>query len=89
MENLHPNQTTIYDFLPKEKKSTSDKAKIISIKFLIERYKKEIEKLKENDSFKDDKKLQTVCILREVCQDLELILESKWKNVYSVVPLKI
>lgn len=55
----------------------SDKAKIISIKFLIERYKKEIEELKENDSFKDDKKLQTVCILREVCQDLELILEAK------------
>ena len=55
----------------------SDKAKIISIKFLIERYKKEIEKLKENDSFKDDKKLQTVSVLREVCQDLEYILDIK------------
>ena len=37
MENLHPNQTTIYDFLPKEKKSTSDKSKLKSINFLIER----------------------------------------------------
>ena len=77
MENLHPNQTTIYDFLPKEKKSTSDKSKLKSINFLIERYKKEIEELKENDSFKDDKKLQTVSVLREVCQDLEMIMDIK------------
>ena len=55
----------------------SDKAKLKSINFLIERYKKEIEKLKENDSFKDDKKLQTVSVLREVCQDLELIMDEK------------
>ena len=55
----------------------SDKAKLKSISFLVERYKKEIEKLKENDSFKDDKKLQTVSVLREVCQDLEYILNKK------------
>ena len=67
----------------------SDKAKIISIKFLIERYKKEIEKLKENDSFKDDKKIQTVSVLREVCQDLEYILDIKWKKSLSMMPLKI
>ena len=67
----------------------SDKAKIISIKFLIERYKKEIEKLKENDSFKDDKKIQTVSVLREVCQDLEIILDIKWKKSLSMMPLKI
>ena len=67
----------------------SDKAKITSIKFLIERYKKEIEELKENDSFKDDKKLQTVSVLREVCQDLEYILESKRKKSLSMMPLKI
>jgi len=48
-----------------------------SINFLIERYKKEIEELKENDSFKDDKKVQTVSVLREVCQDLEIIMDIK------------
>lgn len=79
MENLHPNQTTIYDFLPKENKvnAKNDKVKLKSIKLLIERYKKEIEELKINDSFKDDKKLQTVSILREVCQDLEMIMDIK------------
>lgn len=79
MENLHPNQTTIYDFLPKENKvnAKNDKVKLKSIKLLIERYKKEIEELKINDSFKDDKKLQTVSILREICQDLEMIMDIK------------
>lgn len=77
MENLHPNQTTIYDFLPKEKKTTSDKSKLKSIKDLIEKYKKDIETLKKNDSFKDDKKVQTVSVLREVCQDLEMIMDIK------------
>lgn len=46
-------------------------------KNLIQKYKKEIEALKENDTFKDDKKIQTVCILREVCQDLELLMDIK------------
>lgn len=46
-------------------------------KNLIQKYKKEIETLKENDTFKDDKKIQTVCILREVCQDLELLMDIK------------
>lgn len=77
MENLHPNQTTIYDFLPKENKTTSDKSKLKSIKDLIEKYKKDIETLKKNDSFKDDKKVQTVSVLREVCQDLEMIMDIK------------
>jgi hypothetical protein len=48
-----------------------------SLKFLVERYKKEIEKLKENESFKDDKKVQTVSVLREVIQDIELLLDIK------------
>lgn len=79
MENLHPNQTTIYDFLPKENKenSTKDKVKIKLIKDLILKYKKQIEDLKSNDSFKDDKKVQTVSVLREVCQDLEMIMDIK------------
>lgn len=46
-------------------------------KFLVERYKNEIEQLKENESFKDDKKVQTVSVLREVIQDIELILDMK------------
>lgn len=46
-------------------------------KNLIQKYKKEIEALKENDTFKDDKKIQTVCILREVCQDLEILMDIK------------
>lgn len=48
-----------------------------SLKFLVERYKNEIETLKENDQFKNDNKVQTVSVLREIVQDLELILELK------------
>ena len=48
-----------------------------SLKFLVERYKNEIEQLKENESFKDDNKVQVVSILREIVQDIELILEIK------------
>lgn len=55
----------------------NEKEKLKKIKLLVKKYKKEIEKLKENDSFKDDKKIQTVSVLREVCQDLEYILNEK------------
>lgn len=48
-----------------------------SLKFLVERYKNEIETLKQNDQFKDDNKVQAVSILREIVQDIELILEIK------------
>lgn len=48
-----------------------------SLKFLVERYKNEIEQLKQNDQFKDDNKVQVVSILREIVQDIELILEIK------------
>ena len=48
-----------------------------SLNFLVERYKNEIEQLKENESFKDDKKVQTVSVLREVCKDLEMIMNIK------------
>lgn len=54
-----------------------DKAKLKSLKFLVERYKNEIEQLKQNDQFKDDNKVQVVSILREIVQDIELILEIK------------
>lgn len=77
MENLHPNQTTIYDFLPKEKKSTSDKAKIISIKFLIERWKKEIEELKQNEMFEKESRTQLSKGLELYVFDLEMIMDIK------------
>lgn len=48
-----------------------------SLKFLVERYKNEIEQLKQNDQFKNDNKVQTVSVLREIVQDIELILEIK------------
>lgn len=48
-----------------------------SLKFLVERYKNEIEQLKENESFKDDNKVQVVSILREIVQDIELLLDIK------------
>lgn len=48
-----------------------------SLKFLVERYKNEIETLKQNDQFKDDNKVQVVSILREVIQDIELLLDIK------------
>ena len=44
------------------------------IQKLVDKYKKEIEVLKQNDGFKDSNKIQTVCILREVIQDLEMIM---------------
>lgn len=55
----------------------NEKEKLKEIKLLVKKYKQEIEDLKANDSFKDDKKLQTVCILREVTNDIELILNEK------------
>jgi hypothetical protein len=48
-----------------------------SLKFLVERYKNEIEQLKQNDQFKDDNKVQVVSILREIVQDIELLLDIK------------
>lgn len=48
-----------------------------SLKFLVERYKNEIEALKQNNQFKDDNKVQTVCVMREVIQDLEMLMEIK------------
>lgn len=41
---------------------------------LIQRYKNEIKALKENNSFNGADKIQTICVLREVVQDLENII---------------
>ena len=59
-----------------EKQIKNDKI-VKSLKFLVERYKNEIEQLKQNDQFKNDNKVQTVSVLREIVQDIELILEIK------------
>ena len=48
-----------------------------SLKFLVERYKNDLEQLKQNDQFKEDNKVQTVCVMREVIQDIELLLDIK------------
>lgn len=56
---------------------TKNEKIVKSLKFLVERYKNEIETLKQNDQFKDDNKVQTVCVMREIIQDIELILEIK------------
>ena len=59
-----------------EKQIKNDKI-VKSLKFLVERYKNEIEQLKQNDQFKDDNKVQVVSILREIVQDIELLLDIK------------
>ena len=46
-----------------------------SLKFLVERYKNDLEQLKQNDQFKEDNKVQTVCVMREIIQDIEYILK--------------
>ena len=48
-----------------------------SLKFLVERYKNDLEKLKQNEQFREDNKVQTVCVMREIIQDLELLLDIK------------
>lgn len=48
-----------------------------SLKFLVERYKNDLEQLKQNDQFKEDNKVQTVCVMREIIQDLEMIMVIK------------
>lgn len=77
MENLHPNQTTTYDFLPKEKKTMSDKSKLKSIKSLIERWRKEIEELKQNEMFEKESRTQLSKGLELYVFDLEMIMDIK------------
>lgn len=48
-----------------------------SLTFLAERYKNDLEKLKNSDNYNEDNKIQTVSVLREVIQDIELILDIK------------
>lgn len=81
-EIIHPNQTTIYDFLPNSEFEQSDIKDVLSNDEKIEEFKKlvielknDIEILKANDSFNDDGKVQTVCVLRECINRIENILK--------------
>ena len=56
---------------------TKNEKIVKSLKFLVERYKNDLEQLKQNDQFKEDNKVQTVCVMREVIQDIELLLDIK------------
>lgn len=56
---------------------TKNEKIVKSLKFLVERYKNDLEQLKQNDQFKEDNKVQTVCVMREIIQDLELIMDIK------------
>ena len=53
-----------------------EKEKLKKIKLLVKKYKQEIEVLKANDSFMDNLKIQSVCILREIVNDLEQVLNA-------------
>ena len=64
-------------FIENLEKQIKNENIVMSLKFLLKRYKNEIEKLKEDESFRDDKKVQTVSVLSEVVQDFESILEIK------------
>ena len=48
-----------------------------SLKFLVERYKNDLEQLKNSDTYNEDNKIQTVSVLREVIQDIDLLLDIK------------
>ena len=44
---------------------------------LIEKYRKELEDIKNSNSYKEDSKIQTVSVLSNVILDLEMIMEIK------------
>ena len=44
---------------------------------LIEKYRKELEDIKNSKSYKEDSKIQTVSVLSNVILDLEMIIDIK------------
>lgn len=48
-----------------------------SLKFLVERYKKERDDILKSPNYKEDSKIQTVSVLTNVIQDLEMIMDIK------------
>lgn len=51
-----------------------DKEIIKQFKLLNERYKQELENLKNDDNYNEDNKVQTVSVLREIITDIDYIL---------------
>ena len=60
-----------------KKKTMSDKSKLKSIKSLIERWRKEIEELKQNEMFEKESRTQLSKGLELYVFDLELIIDAK------------
>ena len=48
-----------------------------SLKFLVERYKKECDDILKSPNYKEDSKIQTVSVLSNVILDLEIIMDIK------------
>lgn len=48
-----------------------------SLKFLVERYKKECDDILKSPNYKEDSKIQTVSVLSNVILDLEMIMDIK------------
>jgi hypothetical protein len=48
-----------------------------SLKILVERYKKECDDILKSPNYKEDSKIQTVSVLTNVIQDIELLLDIK------------
>ena len=59
-----------------EKQIKNDKI-VKSLKFLVERYKKECDDILKSPNYKEDSKIQTVSVLTNVIQDLEMIMDIK------------
>lgn len=57
----------------------NEKEKLKKIKLLVKKYKQEIEDLKANKKIAEDRKIQSVCLLREITHDIELILNEEKK----------
>lgn len=50
---------------------------VMSLKFLVHRYKKECDDILKSPNYKEDSKIQTVSVLTNVIQDIELFLDIK------------
>jgi len=59
-----------------EKQIKNDKI-VKSLKILVERYKNECDDILKSPNYKEDSKIQTVSVLTNVIQDIELLLDIK------------
>ena len=54
----------------------NEKEKLEKIKLLVKKYKQEIEDLKASEKIAEDRKIQSICLLREITNDIELIVNA-------------